>query len=556
MHDLNLTLFYKTSFQIRSLEDDGDALWSLICNIRNWMMAKWNPRNVGIPRDNFLWSQFKSGASIVSEDPNGAIRFYSDAYWDTEGENYWACSITETIAEKGYAPRQWITEIGFSYRDLSYGTVSIVLSYGDKPGFLGECQENPGASVPGIINRLINDDRLDCRACGLPLSLEPRLLHAGDFREYWSVVANKERDIPVVYISPKRYAADGLFAIDPQEVAHALGPSAIVYYSMDASFSDEMREELPNADYKCYNGFVRVYASNPRINEPGDPGKHRYFSLSLIEGMGDERFIRILRRALAQDVHFYENMVRLDVVKSKIRRATVEKRAEGQVKFAESRVKMAEEESMGLMIELEDELVAIQRENERMQQELNELRANNYSLEARAQVAEKALSGRKESVLNDEIDMRRYSPQSLANLFMTVYCDRIDFTERGIKSLEECTTRPDILWNALYDLSTIAYDLHTSKIDSDIPKAFNSRSEFTYSRGAGMMTRKDNKLMEQYKDEYCGRELNVETHLKKGNKESSDQFIRVYFGFDNKSQKIIISSVGKHLENYTTKFMS
>lgn len=26
MHDLNLTLFYKTSFQIRALDGDGDAL--------------------------------------------------------------------------------------------------------------------------------------------------------------------------------------------------------------------------------------------------------------------------------------------------------------------------------------------------------------------------------------------------------------------------------------------------------------------------------------------------------------------------------------------------
>ena len=29
MHDLNLTLFYKTSFQIRALDGDGDALWAL-----------------------------------------------------------------------------------------------------------------------------------------------------------------------------------------------------------------------------------------------------------------------------------------------------------------------------------------------------------------------------------------------------------------------------------------------------------------------------------------------------------------------------------------------
>jgi len=552
---LNLTLFYKTSFQVRALGDGGDALWGLVCNIRNWMTSKWRANGISIPTQNAVWSKFKAGSSIVSEDPEGTVRFYSSAYWDSETLNYWACSITETVTVKGYAPRQWVTEIGFAYKESTFGTVSIVLSYGDWPGYLGECQEEPGPSIPGIIGRLTNDYRLACEICGMPLELGARMLRVGDFPRFWDVISDEERDVPVVYISPKRYAVDGLFAIDPQEVAQSLGPSAIVYYAIDPSFSDEMRSLLPNADYKCYNGFVRVYTARPCVNEAGDPGRHRYFPPSAIEGMGDEKFIRMLRRALAQDVHFYESMVRLDVVKNKVRRVAVAKRAEGQVKLAENRAKMAEEESMELMIGLEDEMVATQRENERLQHELDELRSKNYSLEARAQVAEDALSGRKSAAVIDEIDMHRYSPQALAELFATIYGDRIDFTERAIKTLGDCGTRPDILWNALYDLCTIAHELHTNQGEADIAKAFNSKSEFEYSRGAGMMTRKDAKLIGQYRDTYHGREIDVESHIKKGNKESSDQFIRVYFGFDNESQKIIVSSVGKHLDTYSTKFM-
>lgn len=555
MHDLNLILFYKTSFQIRALDGDGDALWGLVCNIRNWMTSKWCANGIDIPYQNAIWSQFKTGSSITSEDPEGAVRFYSSAYWDSESVNYWACSITETVTVKGFAPRQWVTEIGFAYKEPTYGTISIVLSHGDWPGYLGECQEEPGLSIPGIVGRLVNDSRLACEICGMPLELGARMLRVGDFPRFWDVIADENRDVPVIYISPKRYAVDGLFAIDPQEVAQSLGPSAIVYYALDTSFGDEMRASLPNSDYKCYNGFVRVYAAKPCVNDPTDPGRHRYFPPSVIEEMGDEGFIRMLRRALAQDVHFYESMVRLDVVKSKVRRIAVTKRAEGQVKLAENRVKMAEEESMELMIDLEDEMVATQRENERLQHELDELRSKNYSLEARAQVAENALSGRKGTTVIDEIDMHRYSPQALAELFATIYVDRIDFTERGIKTLGDCNTRPDVLWNALYDLCTIAYELHTNHGEADIAKAFNSKSEFEYSRGAGMMTRKDPKLIEQYRDSYRGREIDVESHIKKGNKESSDQFIRIYFGFDGESQKIIISSVGQHLNTYSTKFM-
>ena len=70
-----------------------------------------------------------------------------------------------------------------------------------------------------------------------------------------------------------------------------------------------------------------------------------------------------------------------------------------------------------------------------------------------------------------------------------------------------------------------------------------------------MMTRKDTKLIGQYRDSYHGREINVERHIKKGSRESSDQFVRIYFGFDEESQKVVVSSVGKHLDTYSTKFM-
>ena len=71
MHDLNLTLFYKTSFQISALDGDGDALWGLVCNIRNWMTSKWRANGIDIPYQNAIWSQFKTGSSITSEDPEG-----------------------------------------------------------------------------------------------------------------------------------------------------------------------------------------------------------------------------------------------------------------------------------------------------------------------------------------------------------------------------------------------------------------------------------------------------------------------------------------------------
>lgn len=548
MHDLNLTLFYKTSFQIRSVDNDGDALWSLICNIKKWMTQKWQKRGIGIPQEISTWSQFKNGSTINSDDPAGTVSFYSSAYWDNEAVSYWACSITETEKIENYAPRQWVTEIGFTYSKSTYGTVSIVLSYGDRPGYLGECQDSPKLSIPGLVPRLANDNRLICELCGRPLSLEPQILHVGEFQSFWNLISDESRDVPIIYISPKRNIDNGQYVIDPETISQSLGPSALVFYSIDPEFSDEMRANLPDERYKCYNGFVRVYASNPKIKDEGDSGRHRYFPPSAIEKMGEENFVRMLRRALAQDVYFYENMVRLDIIKTKVRRNSI-------TKHADTKVKLAEEESFDLLTELEKELIDTQHENEQLKRELQESQSKNYALEARNKTVENALNGIKNSSIIEEIDIKHYSPRVLCELFETIYGDRIAFTDRAKKSLDECSTKPDVLWNALYDLCTLAYELHMKQGDIDIAKEFSKNSEFEYSRGAGMMTRKDAKLLEQYKDIYHGREIDTQTHIKKGTKETSDQFIRLYFGIDQKSKKLVISFVGKHLDTYSTRFL-
>lgn len=546
MHDLNLTLFYKTSFQIRSMDNDGDALWSLICNIKKWMTQKWQKRGIGIPQETSIWTQFKNGSTINSDDQAKTVSFYSSPYWDNESVNYWACSITETEKIENYAPRQWVTEIGFTYSKPTYGTVSIVLSYGDRPGYLGECQDSPKSSIPGLIPRLANDDCLICELCGRPLSLEPQKLHVGEFQSFWNLVSDENRDVPIVYISPKRNTDNGQNVIDPETISQSLGSSALVFYSIDPEFSDEMRANLPDERYKCYNGFVRVYASNPKIKDEGDPGRHRYFPPSAIEKMGKENFVGMLRRALAQDVHFYEDMIRLDKIKTKARRNSI-------TKHADTKVKIAEQESFDLLTELEKELIDAQHENDQLKRELQESQFKNYALEARNKTVEDALSGNKNSSIIEEIDIKHYSRRVLCELFATIYGDRIDFTNKAMKSLDECNTKAEVLWNALYDLCTLVYELHMKQGDIDIAKEFNSNSEFEYSRGAGMMTRKDQKLLEQYKDVYHGREIEAQTHLKKGTRETSDQFIRLYFGFDQESKKIIISSIGRHLDTYSAR---
>ena len=55
MHDLNKTMFYKTSFDVRSVDEEGDALWSLICSLRLWATRKYP----ALPREASFWSALK-----------------------------------------------------------------------------------------------------------------------------------------------------------------------------------------------------------------------------------------------------------------------------------------------------------------------------------------------------------------------------------------------------------------------------------------------------------------------------------------------------------------
>lgn len=545
MHDLNLNLFYKTSFDIHTAEPDGDVLWQVVLDIKFWMIRKWAKNDIRIPSETSIWTDFKNGGRFTSEDDNECVRFQSSVFWDSQDANYWACTIEEINNIPGMAPRQWVTEIGFVQKERGRGTFSLVLSYGDRPGFLGPCQENPTPTLPRIVRILSKNHRLNCTVSGQPLELQPTLLHAGDFPRFWSVVADSQRNVPVVYVSPRYSDNVGHSAIAPYELVNALGPSALVYYTTESGFCSEMRYSIPNAAFRCANGTVRVYAPYPQMSDPSDQFRHRYFSYDTISGMGSEKFISMLRRALAQDVHFYETMVRIDAVSSMVRQATRSKRTQE-----------IQEDAIELAANIEDELKKTEIENDQIKRRIDELETENHNLAMKAEGLEMAFKG---MGINDaervEVGKWPMSADEIASVFSSAYPDRLVFTQRATSTLDDCHTKADILWNAFYDLCEILYDLYAKREGIDIAKEFNDRSTFQYARGAGAMTRKDSNLMEHYTDEYGGRSINVECHLKNGVKESDDKFFRIYFAYDKETRKIIVSHVGEHLPNYTSKSM-
>lgn len=544
MNDLSLTLFYRTSMDIESIEADGDALWSLVCDIRGWMTRKWQRHGIEIPKDDATWSHFKNGTSFA--DQNKIVQFYSALYHGESGELKWACSITESIAEEGYNTRKWITEIGFSGDSLRHGAVSLVLSYGDRPGFLGPYQDQPAPTIPGIVGILLADRYLKCTASGVELQREARELKAGAFPSFWKLLSDPERTTPVIFISPRFHGSEPELLVDPQELADILGPSAFVYFTKDRGFVTEMRATIPAYSYRCSNGTVRAYATHPQVDDPTDQYRHRYFTTKAIEDLGADELIAIFRRAYAQDVHYYETMVRVSTVRNLIHDASLTKRNN-------KKIEDVEKAAIDLAQETEESLKKKTSEAEALKEENDRLKGEMYNLEQKASSYEAAFKyGSPDSEESHEVWAWPRSPRETFEIFEGVCDDRIAFTQRAIDSLEDCQSSPETLWGALHDLRTIGYELYHQG-SRNIENEFNAHSKYRFSPSAGMMTRKDKSLMQQYYDEYEGRKINVETHIKSGNQESDPKFIRVYFAYDRESDRIVVSYIGKHLKNYTSR---
>lgn len=197
-------------------------------------------------------------------------------------------------------------------------------------------------------------------------------------------------------------------------------------------------------------------------------------------------------------------------------------------------------------------------EKEQLESRLDELSRQLRAQQAQADLLreEARLSGERKRSLDVVRGMDEYpnTPEKIAAYFECHFADRLAFTERGRASLADCKTDPRILWDALYQMATTLYELRTDASVTMVDRAFNERSAFRVARGEGTMTRRDSGLMRQFQDVYQGRPICIESHLKSNqNRESSPQFLRIYYCYDEVTHKLLIGSCGRHLDNYTTQ---
>ena len=543
--DLNRTMFFKTRFDVESLRDD--ILWDIVMLLKQWVDNKARRLGYEVTRDLGEWTKLKNGGMIDAAGADVSLR--SCAHFDNQACT-WACEFVENVdLNDGTAPRQWVTELGFKGETKTKGTFSLVLSYRDRPGFIGPLQEMPDGSVPNIVKFIQQDPQIRCYVSGTNVKTTLVTLDRENCEELYNEITRSDRELPVVLVCGRR---DGSAPVDPNILAGMLSANALVVFAPDSDALLSLNKELSRVDYGCYPGAIRVYASRPHPERPGDTLRHRYISSTAAAELGECGITACLRRAICQDVSFWQEMLRIEDVRGMNRESS-------RQKYIETLKAKYQDEALDEMLKLDEENAGLRTELDSMRMRCRAAEDDLKAVKAKCEAFELALSSKGRSATDNELRdflacFKRPTCFLIGKLITLVFPDRIDFSERGWKSLDVCKTSPIVLWEALRDMCEILYPILTSSNGVDAPKRFNSSSRFTYSRGEGPTTHANKQQMAQRKDEYRGKTISIEPHIKsRGGNPSSDKFLRIYFAFDGGSNKLVVGDCGGHLDNATTR---
>lgn len=569
MRDLAARVFYKAHFDIVLRDDSVDLLRDVVIfELSSWLRHKyrsivkyWN------------WTQFSEYGDFDTDDRKVIAK--STSFKEDNGSRYWACRIEEfentslaeddeSVTAMKRAPRIWTTEVGFEQTSPERATISYVCYYCDKAGFVGILSDVPSRNVPRFIRNLITcDSKPYYAAIGSDeLSPEPIQFSSGTGNELANRIKDAQRKAPMILIIPASSEDSQYKHALAQGLATNVMGNALVYEATDSAVSEELTYFLDRS-YWCMPGQIRIYW--PEGNNVSR--RNRYITPGDIDILGNEAIIDIFRRVLATDIRYYESkeMFRMDDCNELYRQSRIQELRE---KYLAARQSAAAEKALGAQsreeADLANELYNIS------EQEKEDLKQRIESLETELDEAKSDLwkaESYKKTLMPQQIKARRIeeslnnirqcselpgTAEEVARYFKNAFSDAIDFSDRGMRSVSSCTTRPSLLWKCFYAMATNLVQLYRSNTP-EIDDAFRNATGWDMARGEGKQTRNDSSLMALRKDQYQGREINIEPHIKKGNHDSSPDSVRVYFCYDKITDRIIIGHVGKHLDNYSTQ---
>ena len=561
MLDLSVRVFYKAHFNIESKYSDVSLFDEVIYGLYNWLHHKF-----GQPIVAWNWQQFRKFGEFQTND--GLVEASSTSF-KNDGSLFWACKIEEYQVQDSSshednaiseAPRIWTTEVGFEQISHNSATVSYILYYRDKAGFIGKTADAPALTVPSFIKNLLYNQKILCKIGDDILRVHSTLLKCGFGKRFAENIQDERRVVPCILVLPE-LTEDGIeYRVNAESIAKNVMGNALVY-SIDAKeVIDEINFYL-SKELHCRQGQIMIYWGSSSTS------KFRYISSRQIESLGEQEVVEILRRVFSTDIKYYDahemfrmadcdemyRQHRIKDLRSKMKavellseeKASTNAELKEQLNERDELLKYADEELKSQETQigaLKDQLSEERQENRKLQGYIHTMdpiyKDSQGQLDALHAI--RCIS----SIPKTAMDVGMY--------FTKVFPEKIDFSERGFKSLNACTTRVETIWECFYQIATHLTDLYRAG-SSDMEEDFKTKTGWTLKRGEGKMTRRDKSLMAQRMDSYDGRTIIIEPHVANGNRENDLNFIRVYFAYDPVSRKIIIGHVGKHLENFSTR---
>lgn len=548
MSDLSSVMFYRTKFSVAHISENEDLLWAIVWHVRCWITRKCNKKTLNISKDARDWTDIKFGGRLSTDDAK-SVYIESEYFMPADGEVYWACKITEKYTpEPGYAPREWTTEIGFEQKQQGEALFSCVVSYADRAGFVGPYMAPTPPSVPNLIRNIMNDDKIRAFFGFDDITNLPRELHVGDWPAFRERIESNDRKLPYVYISPCDELDEKgipINLINPASLAKLLFGNAVVYYSKDLGFSEEVRYMAP--ELSCFGGALRVY--QPGVN---DANKHRYLNASYITELGPENVCSFLRRAFCQNTNFYDApFFRLDLCKRKKADFLRKKRLAELHETHRAELSEVEQTTLDLAAEEEEKRLLAEARVEELEDEVDTLNRKIYSLQFQvdnfSNAAEENIALRKALDARFSVKTLPETATDVLEYFENTFADRILIAPEAKKSLKYCEIPADELWESLYALATTMRDLYESG-DGDIYSEFREKTGIKAKRGEGMQTRKDKALMRQFEIVVNKETINIEAHITFPNYRQS-----IHFGYSANQKLVIIGHCGEHLKIYSTQ---
>lgn len=541
------TMFYKVKFSISAVLPTNDLLWKIVMHIKDWQTRKCRKRQAVLSTNLQDWTCLKWGGRLSAED--GSICLMSEFFATADSDSkYWACRVTEKLPpDPGYANRQWITEIGYEQESPDSATLSCVVSYSDRAGFIGPYMDTPMPNMPNLIRNIVKDPDINCFYGPDELLQEPQKLKAGEWPEFYQKITNQNRKFPYIFISPQiidRESQETTHLIDPRVLAEKIFGNALVFYADNVEFSREM--SYMNAEYECFGGGIRVYQPNCQ-----DPTRHRYLSANDIQAFGEESVINFLLRAFSQNANFYDSFFCLEECKRKKENAERERRRTELLETHQTRLEQIQDEYLQDSIAEEEKRLQAELELSDVKGQLAEEKQKTYGLEV--QVEQFRSAAQENAGLNRSLNARLEittlpcTTEEVMDYFNRTFADRIAFSEDALKSAKRCKLAPSELWRVFFALSDTMCNLYR-KPQGDIFAEFRRKTGIDAVRGEGTMTRKSKDLMRQFETEFDGETIDIEAHVTYSRLKQS-----IHFGYSDRLKKVVVGHCGEHLDNYSTR---